>query len=242
MKKLLILIVGAIMMTSCNTASNGAFSGAMFGGVIGSCIGGINGGPRGSDVGTLVGMMAGAATGAAIGSAVESQQTRAYYALPPEEIRDGNRGITYDDQSGRSEKPVYDDVIQMDKKSVDINEIQTPRYDTDIRIENVRFVNDANTQHISKGELVKISFEVCNVSDSVTLNIVPMVKETTDNKRILVSPATMIENLGAHKAIRYTAFVSAQKNLKTGTAHFQISVMSGTEVISNIVEFDIPLE
>ena len=69
----------------------------------------------------------------------------------------------------------------------------------------------------------------------------PMVQETTGNKRLLISPSTMIETLDAHKAIRYTAFISAQDNLKTGAAHFRISVLAGKTLVSNIVEFDIPL-
>ena len=104
-----------------------------------------------------------------------------------------------------------------------------------------RFINGDNTMHISKGELVKISFEVRNVSGESVYGLVPTVKETTGNKHLLISPATMIENLGSHKAIRYTAYISAERSLKKGTAHFQIVIMSADKQLSNVVEFDVEL-
>lgn len=241
MKKLIILIVGAVMTVSCGTAGSGAFNGAMLGGIVGSSIGGISGGYRGSDIGTLVGMATGAVAGGMIGAANEAERNRAYYAASSNAGYGGGRTAEYYDPSGRTEQPVNDDVINLEPSSVDIQSIGTPKYDTAVRIENARFINADNTQHIAKGELVKVAFEVRNVSGEPLSNIVPMVQETTGNKRILISPSTMIESLGAHKAIRYTAFVSAQKNLKTGSAHFKLSVMAGGAVVSNIIEFDVPL-
>ncbi|MCI6503554.1 MAG: hypothetical protein MSA13_02925 [Prevotella sp.] len=241
MKKLLILIMGAIILSSCGTTSSGAYSGAMLGGIVGSCIGGISGGPRGSDIGTLVGMATGAMAGAAIGNAAETQQREAYYAQQSGRSRSYTDDVAYSDRSGRSEQPIYDDVINMAPSSVSVQQLQAVKYDTDIVIANVRFINSDNTQHISQGELVKIAFEIRNVSGRTLHNIVPVVRETTANKRLIVSPSTMIEALDAHKAIRYTSYVSAQENLKTGTAHFHVSVMAGGAVVSNTVEFDIPL-
>lgn len=242
MKALSTLIVGALLVTSCGSTGSGAFSGAMLGGVIGSCIGGIGGGPRGSDIGTLIGMAGGAAAGAAIATAAEQQQTRAYNASQSSYDSYSTDVYSDADPSGRSDKPVYDDVITMGDAGQQQQPSATQKYATNIRIENVRFVNNDNTTHISKGELVKISFEVRNVTNSSWTNIVPRVEETTGNKRLLISPSTMIESLAPHKAIRYTAFISAQKNLKTGTAHFRLSVLSNGAVMSNVEEFDIPLE
>lgn len=250
MKKLVILIVGAIMMTSCGTTGTGALTGAMFGGMIGSAIGGIGGGPRGSDIGTLIGMSAGAMAGAAVGSAAEQQTTQSYYAQHHDgtytrsssENNYGQRGGAYQQGTERSDQPLYDDVITMETPTDTMPAVTAPLYTTDIVISNVRFINDANTQHISAGELVRISFEIRNVTQETKYNIVPVVKETTGNKRLLVSPSTLIESLPARKALRYTAFVSAQENLKSGTAHFVISVDANKNVASNIVEFDVPLE
>jgi hypothetical protein len=112
---------------------------------------------------------------------------------------------------------------------------------TPIVISNARFINDQNTTHIAKGELVKISFEVKNATGDALTNVVPVVKETTGNKHLFISPSTLVERLAGHKAIRYTAYVSAEKSLKTGTAHFVISVYSNDQLISNTIEFDIDL-
>ncbi len=242
MKKISTLVVGVLLLTSCGSTGSGAFGGAMLGGVIGSCIGGIGGGPRGSDIGTLIGMAGGAAAGAAIANAAEQQQTRAYNTM--------NYGSDYSDYDGystnntaeRSDKPIYDDVITMDSTASQQTTATRGKYATNIIIRNASFVNQSNTIHISKGELVKIVFEIRNVTDSQWDNIVPMVQETTGNKRLLVSPAIMIESIAPRKAVRYTAFVSAQKNLKTGTAHFKLYVMHNGNVFSNIEEFDVPLE
>lgn len=253
------------LLASCNTTGGGAMTGAMFGGVIGSSIGGISGGWRGSDIGTLVGMAVGAGTGAAIGSAAEAKERESirehYRSLGidsdnPNTVADDDDDVygvsKSKDKSGYSATPKYDDRIDFDGNGsvasggdvppavVEISEtgavVSTP-----VTIENARFINGDNTMHISKGELVKISFEVRNVSGESVYGLVPTVKETTGNKHLLISPATMIENLGSHKAIRYTAYISAERSLKKGTAHFQIVIMSADKQLSNVVEFDVEL-
>lgn len=234
--------MGALIVSSCGSTGSGAFSGAMLGGVIGSCIGGIGGGPRGSDIGTLIGMAGGAAAGAAIANAADQQQARAYNATRAYNDSYADSTSDYADPAERSDKPVYDDVITMGDTRQEQQMPAAQKYATNIRIENVRFINSSNTTHIAKGELVKISFELRNVTDSHWTNIVPTVQETTGNKRLIVSPSTLIESLAPRKAIRYTAFVSAQKNLRTGTAHFRLYVTSNGDVMSNVEEFDIPLE
>ena len=241
MKKISTLVVGAILLTSCGSTGSGAFSGAMLGGVIGSCIGGIGGGPRASNIGTLIGMSGGAAAGAAIGNAAEQQQARAYNAYTRGSYDNYDADYSAYDPAQRSDAPVYDDVISMDSTSSKTTVKPMTKYATNIRIENISFVNNDNTVHIAKGEVAKIVFEIRNVTASSWDNIVPTVEETTGNKRLLVSPSIMIESIAPHRAVRYTAFISAQKNLKTGTAHFKLSVKRNGEVFSNVEEFDVPL-
>lgn len=110
-----------------------------------------------------------------------------------------------------------------------------------ITIQNARFINDVGDMHISRGEVVQISFEVRNTSNNTVYSVVPTVLETTGNKRLFISPSTTIESLAAHSAIRYTAYVSAQSNLKTGNAHFVVKVLSANQLISNVIEFDVAL-
>lgn len=110
-----------------------------------------------------------------------------------------------------------------------------------ITIQNARFINDMGDMHIGRGEVVQIVFEVRNTTSNTVYNVVPTVQETTGNKRLFISPSTTIESLAPHSAIRYTAYVSAQTNLKTGTAHFSVKVLSANQLISNVVEFDVAL-
>lgn len=110
-----------------------------------------------------------------------------------------------------------------------------------ITIQNARFINDMGDMHIGRGEVVQIVFEVRNTTSNTVYSIVPTVQETTGNKRLFISPSTTIESLAPHSAIRYTAYVSAQTNLKTGTAHFSVKVLSANQLISNVVEFDVAL-
>ena len=175
------------------------------------------------------------------------------------------------DASGYSSDPVYDDRISLTPSTnnptptVNANSAPTTinissapttttppaavvevsetgaKVTTPIVISNARFINDQNTTHIAKGELVKISFEVKNATGDALTNVVPVVKETTGNKHLFISPSTLVERLAGHKAIRYTAYVSAEKTLKTGTAHFVIAVYSDNNQISNTIEFDVTL-
>ena len=73
-KDMILLVSGAVLVSSCMTAAGaGAYAGSSLGSVVGSAIGGIAGGPRGSDVGTLIGMAGGAIVGGAIGNSADKQ-------------------------------------------------------------------------------------------------------------------------------------------------------------------------
>ena len=215
MKKSIIIILAAILMlASCGTTGEGAFTGATFGGLIGSAIGGITGGPRGSDIGTLIGVATGAAAGAAVGAAAEKSRNNEY-----------TDNTVYGDPNGGIAPQAK---VEYDPE----NQTASPV----IRIKNAEFHNTEGTKHISRGETVSISFEIHNATNDVVTNIVPIVQETSGNKRLSVSPAILLETLGAKKAVRYTAFITAQDNLKTGTAHFSIKVTDGTGIVSNTME------
>lgn len=211
-KSITITLATLLMLASCGTTGEGAFTGATFGGIIGSAIGGITGGPRGSDIGTLIGMATGAAAGAAVGSAAEKSK-----GYPDDAV--------YSDPSNRNAPQAR---VDYDPESATAA--------NDISIKNAEFRNTEGTRHISRGETASITFEIHNVTNDVLTNIVPIVQETTGNKRLSVSPAILLETLGPKKAIRYTAFITAQDNLKTGTAQFSIKVTNSTEIISNTVK------
>ena len=216
MKKVIVIIAGVLILSSCGTSGNGAFSGAMFGGMIGSAIGGILGGPRGSDVGTIVG----AAGGAAVGAAVEKSAT--------EKASVGDAPY--------QEPAVGDDVPQAEVYDVDATENTNA-----VRIKNLMLRDAYDACHISHGDTVRLSFEIHNATDEMLMELVPVVKETTGNERLLVSPAILIETLGARKAVRYTAYIIAAENLKKGTANFNVSVQSSGAVVSNTMNIEVPL-
>lgn len=222
MKKLLILVIAGLTLASCGTTGNGALTGAGFGGMIGSAIGGIIGGPRGSDIGTIVGMATGAAGGAAIGAAAEkSAQT-----------------------NGNCEEPVY----QEPKVKSNAPQAKVEDYDTEeaipntsVNIKNLALHDAYDACHISRGDTVRLSFEIHNSTDKLLTNLVPIVQETTGNKRLSISPAILIETLGAHRAVRYTAYIIAAENLKAGNAQFHVMVQSSGEIVSNALDIDVPL-
>lgn len=260
-KVFILSLASVLALSSCTTTGSGALTGSMFGGIIGSCIGGIGGGPRGSDIGTLVGMAVGAGAGAAIGAAAEKQEREQFEAhrdaiYQGREYPDVNGNVTQEDEqyannnvrktpeanTGYSADPVYDDVITMETSPQTTSPQPSPKGEGEaISISNARFINDAGTTHISKGELVKIAFEIRNVSDHDIANIVPYIQETTGNSHLIISPSTLIESLPTRGALRYTAYVSAETSLRKGTAHFMLSVISGDKTISNVIEFDVPL-
>lgn len=227
MKKLILFVACALMLASCGTAGSGALTGAGFGGMVGSAIGGIIGGPRGSDVGTLIGMATGAAGGAAIGAAAEKSA-----------------------KEGRNYDGGYDDAVYQEP-SVRNNAPQAKVEDYDgenvvpatmVEIRNIA-LHDANDAcHIAGGDTVRLSFEIHNVTDGMLTNLVPVVREMTGNKRLSVSPAILIETLGARKGVRYTAYILAAENLKSGTAHFNVLVQSSGEVVSNALDLEVPLD
>ena len=248
----------------------GSSIGGIGGGYRGSNVGTLVGMAAGAATGAAIGAAAEAKEREAEAEFIreERESVREHYRslginnAKPDDTDDVYGAPRRSDASGYSSDPVYDDRIELtpstNNPTPTINISSTPvtttvpaavvevsetsaAITTPIKIENARFINEQNTTHIAKGELVKISFEIRNMSDAAVNNVVPVVKETTGNKHLLISPSTLVERLAAHKAIRYTAYVSAEKTLKTGTAHFVVAVYSDNNQISNTIEFDVTL-
>lgn len=182
----------------------------------GAFSGAMFGGMIGSAIGGIIGGPRGSDVGTIVGMATGAVGGAAIEAAS--ERKDQQQAAPYDSE---------------------VTDIAESQY---IDIRNATFQGEKDDQHIYGGETAKISFEIHNMTGNIVTNLVPMVKETTENKRLAVSPAIMIENLGPHRALRYTAYISAQDNLKRGTAHFQLYIMNGRDVVSNTIEFDMPLE
>lgn len=250
MRKLSILLFSAVLLlSSCGTyMGTGTYIGAEFGSILGSAIGGISNGGRGSDVGTIIGMAGGAVIGGAIGNAKDKANRK--------EVHDHYAAVMQQKAEDQmSEDAIYDDIIY-DFDGPDYTsdysaaEPQTNEHVTTsnssvgftikspIEIRNARFVDDNRDNVMTSDELCKVIFEVVNASENTLYDLVPMVEETTGNKRIFISPTVHVEALAAGKAIRYTAMVKADK-LKDGKAHFNIYVNEGSRRVSPIQEFSI---
>lgn len=176
------------------------------------------GGMIGSAIGGIIGGPRGSDVGTLIGMGTGAAAGAAIGSAAEKQVEDN--------RSARSEV-VYQDPAD--------------NYANVVTICNARFVNNSGSVHIAKGETAKISFEIHNSTSEVLYNLVPMVRETTGNRRLSVSPAILLETLGAGRAVRYTAFITAEDNLKKGTAHFNICVETDGRPVSNTVELDVPL-
>lgn len=114
------------------------------------------------------------------------------------------------------------------------------KYTPDIEIRNARFVDDNQNGRIERGEMSKVIFEVYNRGKQTLYDVVPTVVETSGNRHIAISPNMHVESIQPGKGIRYTALVKASDRLKTGNAHFCVSVVQGSKKISKVCEFNIP--
>ena len=269
MKKTLVVSLGALMLlSSCGTYTGaGAVTGGSFGSIIGSAIGGISGGWRGSHVGSLIGMAGGAVVGAAIGSAADKAEQQRYeeYAQQRryEDYRrtraserrmsqygqngeqrgyDNQRGYGNDqsgfDSSNSGDDRLYgfDENFNAKSDSVSVTALSLPA----IEIRNARIIDATHDGMLSRGEEVRMVFEVFNNSPKPIFQILPTVSEVTGNKHIRVSENVLVESIMPGRGIRYTAVVKADNRLKDGEAVIRIGVLhQNKEVVSQSKEFPI---
>lgn len=108
MKKLFVLMMGALLvLSSCGSYNEaaGGYAGANIGGIVGSAIGGIAGGRHGHEWGTLIGTVGGAVAGAAAGKAVDQAQEQKY----EKHVRQTERRYGNDSYSSRRHSGYFDE-------------------------------------------------------------------------------------------------------------------------------------
>ena len=254
MKKTLVVSLGALLLlSSCGTyTGQGAYVGGSFGSIIGSAIGGIAGGWRGSDVGSLIGMAGGAAVGAAIGSAADRAEQQKYedYRNARAQRRASaqrqydNNGVDNrgNDDSGFDQTNSGDDRLYgfgEDFSTVDDTNTSTLEIRSNpLEIRNARIIDASRDGVLSRGEEVRMVFEVYNNSSKPAFHVLPTVAEVTGNKHIRVSENVLVESILPGKGIRYTAVIKADNRLKDGEAIFRIGVLHhNKEVASQTKEF-----
>ncbi|MBR6286793.1 MAG: hypothetical protein IKR18_07395 [Bacteroidaceae bacterium] len=219
MKYFVLTLAGsAMLLSACGTYTGaGAVTGAHLGSLFGSAVGGLAGGHHGYHVGTLVGMAGGAVVGAAVGSAAD-KKSEIY------EYNDDYYNGSYSASPARTYTP----------STYRGEGYEAPgRYNSEMQIRNVRFV-DANMDNVLvAGEDSKLIFEVMNTSDKTLFDVCPLVVETTGNKHVVVSPGIHVERIEPGKGIRYTAMVHADSRLKDGMVKFRISAVQGDNLVSS---------
>ena len=239
MKKAVMMIVGAcLLMSSCGSyTATGAYTGGQFGHVIGSAVGGINGGWRGHEVGSIVGTIGGVAAGAAIGSAIERGQQRKYEQRQQQQTTANrntrNRGDY--DQGG-----YYDPQGRGDDR---IDFMGQGFASSGIEIRNIEIIESRRDGVLTRGEELTVVFEVMNHGDHAVRNLTPLVEEATGNKHIHISPAKVIGSIDAHRGVRYTAHVMADRGLRRGQIVVRIGVAEDRRVVdSQIYEYQVPTD
>ena len=170
MKKLLLLLMVAVLMSSCYTTSMkgspaAVAAGSSIGGVLGSIVGDRAGGWRGSQFGALVGTVAGAAIGNAVTTPrqekvvveeryPENAPTEPYYApsgLRVTNIRfiDDNRNHTID--AGENCKLVFDIVNEGDVSAYNI----TPIVEEVSGMKHIGISPSAQISYLPQGDKVR---------------------------------------------------------------------------------------
>ena len=209
-----------VILSGCGTSRNVAggdpgatLAGAAIGGNIGSAIGGLVGENRHGWHGGYRGSAIGSIIGTIAGAAIGNAASR----------------------SQAQEETIV---------TVPAEEDWHPRPSTleQLRIHNIRFIDDDRDHVIRSGEHSKVIFEIRNEGRQPAFNIVPVVEETTGMKRIHISPSVLVEEIGPHNGIKYTATVSAGQRIKTGEIVLRVAVADGTGRQYDWQEFAVPTQ
>ena len=211
----------ALVLSSCGTngtvtGNTGAVvGGAIIGGSLGSAIGGLMGdngpGRGGRHTGSAIGAIVGTIAGAAIANEMTSQQT-----AQPEGYKQISTYERYQAQTN-SNSPV-----------------------ANMKISNIRFIDDNADHIISSGEQGKIVFDLMNEGNETAREVVPIVVETTGMKNIYISESVMIEQIEAGAGIKYTATITATDKIKDGNINIHIGVTDNIGQEYEWTEFTLP--
>lgn len=215
----------AILCGGCGTNRmaagdpNAVFAGAAIGGNVGGAIGGLigesNRGWRGGYRGSAIGTIVGTIAGAAIANAATAPKQTEEYSYRVERTQPYNP---------RPEVEVRSSAID------------------NLKIRNIRFIDDSRDHVISSGENCKVVFEIINEGNRTAFNVVPVVAETTGMKRIYISPSVMIEQIAPHEGVKYTASISAGERIKTGEITIRVAVADENGQEYDWQEFSLPTQ
>ena len=270
MKKLFVLMMGALLvLSSCGSYNEaaGGYAGANIGSIVGSAIGGITGGRHGHEWGTLIGTVGGAVVGATAGKAVDQAQERKYEKRQAQRQQRYNDG-TYDDgfnsrrHSGyfdESDQGGYvDDRIDFDNSSQgyptddqysardsqrsSFSPSGTMSYEQRpvLEIRNAVLTEGVKDQVLRAGEECRVVFEIRNLSDQPARNVRPFVEEVSGNRYIHISQNLVVNSIPARQGVRYTATIMADNRLKDGEAVIRIGVGQEQDQQAQVQVFHLP--
>lgn len=100
-----------------------------------------------------------------------------------------------------------------------------PTFRPTIEVRKMTFTDADGDGILSAGESGKVMFEIMNNSPEEIRNIRPVVSDTTNNKRISISPSILVESIAPGMGVRYTATVLGDRRLKDG----EIVILAGVE-------------
>lgn len=94
----------------------------------------------------------------------------------------------------------------------------------EVRIHNIRFIDEGRDQTVNAGEDCKIVFDIVNEGNQTAFNVIPSVTEESGMKHVYLSPSVMVDEIGAGEGVKYTAHLSAGRKLKNGTLTIRIAL------------------
>lgn len=166
----------------------------MMGAWFGSAFGGIVGGRTGSDLGSIIGAGIGAATTLATVQKEQEERQAAY------------------------EQGFYDAQRNEDRWQAHTASLS---YLQPLEVSNVTWVTEGGTTVLRAGEKATLSFDIYNRGKETIHQLTPLV--TADYKRILLSPAAVIDHIASGKGIRYRTQMVVKSNARSRKVNFNIA-------------------
>ena len=220
----LLLCSGCYTGRTVSAGDPGAtLAGAAIGGNVGSLVGGLigesNHGPHGAWRGSAIGAIAGTIAGAAIGNAAsraaaeEKEADDAYVIEETVPVQPPRRH--------RRRAPAADDMLNL-------------------RVRNIRFIDDDRDHILSPGEGSKVVFDIVNEGDRPVFGVVPVVEELTGSRHIRISPSLVVERIDPHSGVKYTATVTADRRIRRGEIVLRVAVADERGELYDGQEFSLP--
>lgn len=172
------------------------------------------GGPRGSDKGTLAGVLIGAAAGAAVSSQIEK----------------GRQADARQDEDGYATRQDNQDVEYGTYNSPGYRRHAAARTDLEyLEVTQVRFLDANNNQRLDSDESAFVEFDIYNRADHAIYNVSPQLR--CNSRKVLISPAAIIESVPSGRGVRYKAAIRAPRRLPSAPLQFTVSFGTGKESI-----------